>query len=39
MIEKFFNTMPKLSYTVKVTNPNTKKENSVKLEGLYDFFA
>lgn len=39
MIEKFFNTMPKLSYTVKVTNPNTKKENSVKLEGLADFFA
>ena len=38
MIEKFFNTMPKLSYTVKVTNPNTKKENSVKLEGLNRFF-
>ena len=25
-IEKFFETMPKLSHTVKVTNPNTKKE-------------
>ena len=26
MIEKFFETMPKLSHTVKVTNPNTKKD-------------
>lgn len=39
MIEKFFNTMPRLTYTVKVTNPNTKKENTVVLEGLADFFA
>jgi len=39
MIEKFFNTMPRLTYTVQVTNPNTKKENTVVLEGLADFFA
>ena len=38
-IEKFFDTMPKLSHTVKVTNPNTKKENEVKIEGLQNFFG
>jgi hypothetical protein len=38
-IEKFFETMPKLSHTVKVTNPNTKVENEVILEGLASFFA
>jgi hypothetical protein len=38
-IEKFFETMPKLSHTVKVTNPNTKVENEVVLEGLASFFA
>ena len=38
-IEKFFETMPKLQHTLKVTNPNTKKENTVILEGLTDFFA
>ena len=38
-IEKFFETMPKLSHTFKVTNPNTKVENSVTLEGLTSFFG
>ena len=38
-LEKFFETMPKLSHTLTVTNPNTKKENTVVLEGLADFFA
>ena len=38
-IERFFDTMPKLSHTVKVTNPKTKKENEVVLEGLQSFFA
>ena len=38
-IEKFFETMPKLSHTVKVINPNTKKENEVVLEGLQSFFG
>ena len=37
-IEKFFETMPKLSHTVKVTNPNTKVESEVVLEGLASFF-
>tara|TARA_Y100000766_G_scaffold258889_1_gene247410 strand:+ start:910 stop:1629 length:720 start_codon:yes stop_codon:yes gene_type:complete len=38
-IEKFFETMPKLSHTVKVTNPNTKVESEVVLEGLQSFFG
>ena len=38
-IRKFFETMPKLSHTVKVINPNTKKENEVVLEGLQSFFG
>jgi len=38
-IEKFFETMPKLSHTIKFTNPKTKVENEVILEGLSDFFA
>ena len=38
-IEKFFETMPKLSHTVKVINPNTQKENEVVLEGLQSFFG
>lgn len=38
-VEKFFSTMPKLSHTFKVTNPNTKKESEVTLEGLTSFFG
>ena len=38
-IEKFFETMPKLSHTIKVKNPKTKKENEVVIEGLAGFFA
>ena len=38
-IEKFFDTMPKLSHTVTVTNPNTKKENKIVIEGLQNFFG
>ena len=38
-IEKFFETMPKLSHKIKVTNPNTKVESEVVLEGLASFFA
>jgi hypothetical protein len=38
-IEKFFETMPKLSHTIKVTNPQTKVESDVVLEGLASFFA
>ena len=38
-IEKFFETMPKLSHTVKVKNPKTKVENEIVLEGLSSFFG
>ena len=38
-IEKFFSTMPNLTHTIKVTNPKTKVENDVVLEGLASFFA
>ena len=37
-LEKFFTTMPKLTHEIKVTNPKTKKENTIKLEGLAAFF-
>jgi hypothetical protein len=39
MIEKFFQTMPILSHTIKVINPNTKVENEVVLRGLSSFFT
>ena len=38
-IENFFTTMPKLSHTIKVTNPKTKVKSDVILEGLASFFA
>ena len=38
-IESFFTSMPKLSHKVKITNPNTKVESEVVLEGLASFFA
>jgi hypothetical protein len=39
LIENFFETMPKLSHTMKVKNPKTKVENTVVLEGLTSFFG
>ena len=38
-IEKFFETMPKLSHKIEVTNPKTKVKSEVVLEGLASFFA
>ena len=38
-IENFFGTMPKLSHTIKVKNPNTEVESEVVLEGLQSFFG
>jgi hypothetical protein len=38
-IEAFFETMPKLSHTLKIKNPNTGVESEVALEGLTSFFA
>ncbi|AIX17230.1 baseplate hub subunit [Synechococcus phage ACG-2014b] len=39
LIQNFFETMPKLSHTIKVNNPNTGVENEIVLEGLASFFA
>ena len=39
LIEDFFTTMPKLTHTVKVKNPQTEIESDVVLEGLAAFFS
>ena len=38
-IEKFFETMPKLSHKIQIKNPKTEVESEVVLEGLASFFA
>ena len=38
-VQQFFETMPKLTLTLKVTNPNTKLDSEVTLEGLASFFG
>ncbi len=38
-IQNFFETMPKLSHTVKIKNPKTNVESTVVLEGLSSFFG
>lgn len=38
-VQKFFETMPKLSHAIKVTNPETNVESDVVIEGLASFFA
>ena len=38
-IEAFFETMPKLSHKIKITNPKTKVESEVVIEGLASFFS
>ena len=38
-VENFFATMPKLSHTITVKNPNTEVESEVVLEGLASFFV
>jgi len=38
-IEKFFETMPKLSHKIEVKNPKTKVKSTVVLEGLASFFG
>ena len=38
-IQKFFETMPKLSHEIEFINPNTKKKNKKTLEGLNSFFV
>jgi len=38
-VENFFATMPKLSHTITITNPNTNVDSEVVLEGLASFFG
>tara|TARA_B100002019_G_scaffold274748_1_gene272022 strand:+ start:6187 stop:6897 length:711 start_codon:yes stop_codon:yes gene_type:complete len=38
-VQEFFVTMPKLSHTFDVVNPNTKERNEFTLEGLAAFFG
>tara|TARA_S200000501_G_scaffold105404_1_gene98791 strand:+ start:697 stop:1422 length:726 start_codon:yes stop_codon:yes gene_type:complete len=38
-VENFFESMPKLTHTVKILNPNTKVESDIVLEGLASFFG
>ena len=39
LLQKFFDTMPKLKHEVTIKNPKTKKESKITLTGLNDFFA
>ena len=38
-IQKFFDTMPKLTHTVTIENPETKVKSDITLTGLNDFFV
>lgn len=38
-VQTFFETMPKLSHTISVTNPTTKVKSDVVIEGLASFFS
>lgn len=38
LVQNFFETMPKLSHTIEVVNPNTKVKSEVIIEGLASFF-
>ena len=38
-IQKFFETMPKLTHDIEVENPETKVKSTVTLEGLASFFG
>ena len=38
-VQKFFDTMPRLTHEITVMNPKTKKESNIMLSGLSDFFA
>jgi len=38
-VENFFNSMPKLTKSIEVENPNTGVKSTVMLEGLSNFFA
>ena len=37
-VAEFFDTMPKVSHSIEVTNPKTKKKGEVVIEGIQSFF-
>jgi len=37
-VTDFFDTMPKVQYSVEVTNPKTKKKSEIVIEGIQSFF-
>ena len=37
-VQDFFQTMPKLQYTIPIYNPKTKVKSELQLEGLASFF-
>lgn len=39
LIKTFFDEMPRLRHTIKVTNPKTKTESEITFSGLQDFFV
>ena len=39
LVQKFFETMPKLKHEITIKNPKTKKESKITLSGLNDFFG
>lgn len=38
-MQDFYNTLPKLTHEIEVTNPNTQVKSKVVLQGLSDFFG
>lgn len=38
-LQKFFDTMPKVKHTIKITNPNTQVESEVIVEGMQNFLG
>ena len=38
-VQKFFDTMPRLTHTVTIENPKTKVKSDITLSGLNDFFV
>ena len=38
-VQNFFETMPKLKHDIIIKNPKTKKESTITLNGLNDFFG
>ena len=37
-LSNFFETMPKVTHSIEVTNPKTKKKSEVIIEGIQSFF-